>query len=215
MFDPHHIGPQSSSFYSRNKGRVLQRKLVNPPPSIITSRDLDNYYKILQHNGRIPPTPTVQDLIINYPNIQLTKPYSLAKDSILSVKIDLYAVMIYPDNQQLSIPFSNFPQYSETVYLDSTHYYMSIYYRIVNLGGVQFYCIYVNFFNNSSSLVLDDSYYYYVYDFGTEQPLTTDKLYSFFITQSNYVAFGVKDFNYSQGNSSAIYLPLSNWTIVR
>ena len=52
MFDPHHIGPQSSSFYSRNKGRVLQRKLVNPPPSIITSRDLDNYYKILQHNDR-------------------------------------------------------------------------------------------------------------------------------------------------------------------
>lgn len=61
MFDPHGIGPRSESFYSRNKGRVLQRKLVDPPSPVVTSYDLDKYYNILFHNGRIPQ-PSIQNI---------------------------------------------------------------------------------------------------------------------------------------------------------
>ncbi|KAH0789352.1 hypothetical protein GPJ56_006730 [Histomonas meleagridis] len=53
MFEPNRIGPISELYYSRNKGRVLQRKYVpriNPP---LTKHDLDRAYEVLKNNGRV------------------------------------------------------------------------------------------------------------------------------------------------------------------
>ncbi|KAH0798935.1 uncharacterized protein GO595_008225 [Histomonas meleagridis] len=72
MFDPHRIGPISESYYSRNKGRVIQRKLVPPINPPLTKYDLDRAYEVLKNNGRIPDY-TIQDTIVNYPGGSSTK----------------------------------------------------------------------------------------------------------------------------------------------
>ena len=59
MFDPHRVGPSSSSYYERNKGRVLQRKLVDPVSEPLTRSKLLSYLPIMRLNG-IVDTPIVQ-----------------------------------------------------------------------------------------------------------------------------------------------------------
>lgn len=58
MFDPHRVGPSSSSYYDRNKGRVLQRKLVDPISKPLTRSELP----IMRLNG-IVQTPIVQHFV--------------------------------------------------------------------------------------------------------------------------------------------------------
>ena len=59
MFDPHRVGPSSSSYYDRNKGRVLQRKLVDPISQPLTRSQLLSYLPIMRLNG-IVDTPLVR-----------------------------------------------------------------------------------------------------------------------------------------------------------
>ena len=55
MFDPHHIGPRYESRYSRNKGRVFQRKVVNEPPTFTRSQ-LEKLVPVMIQNGIINGT---------------------------------------------------------------------------------------------------------------------------------------------------------------
>lgn len=54
MFDPHHIGPRRSSSYSRNKGRVIQRRAVNTPSPGYTMTELEQLVPLMRKNGFIP-----------------------------------------------------------------------------------------------------------------------------------------------------------------
>lgn len=58
MFDPHHIGPQRTSSYSRNKGRVIQRRAVNTPSPGYTRSELEQLVPVMKVNGFIPPPPS-------------------------------------------------------------------------------------------------------------------------------------------------------------
>ena len=64
MFDPHHIGPRYETSYSRNKGRVLQRK-VKDTKRTYTREELEKLLPVMIQNGLVngttpdpPPTPT-------------------------------------------------------------------------------------------------------------------------------------------------------------
>lgn len=57
MFDPHRIGPRRSSSYSRNKGRVIQRRAVNTPSPGYTRTELEQLVPVMKKNGFIPDVP--------------------------------------------------------------------------------------------------------------------------------------------------------------
>ncbi|KAH0786638.1 hypothetical protein GPJ56_009381 [Histomonas meleagridis] len=93
MFDPHRIGPISESYYSRNKGRVLQRKLVPPINPPLTKYDLDRAYEVLKNNGRIPDY-SIQDTIVNYPGGTSTKRVAYEIGSTIKVNIPIFSISI-------------------------------------------------------------------------------------------------------------------------
>ena len=62
MFDPHRVGLSSSSYYDRNKGRVLQRKVVDMPGQPITRSQLLSNLPIMRLNG-IVQTPIVRQFV--------------------------------------------------------------------------------------------------------------------------------------------------------
>lgn len=67
MFDPHHIGPRRSSSYSRNKGRVIQRRAVNTPSPGYTRSELEQLVPLMKVNGFIPPPPSPYlGKVVNY-----------------------------------------------------------------------------------------------------------------------------------------------------
>lgn len=57
MFDPHRIGPRRSSSYARNKGRVIQRRLVDTPSPGYTRTELEELVPLMRKNGFIPEIP--------------------------------------------------------------------------------------------------------------------------------------------------------------
>lgn len=58
MFDPYHVGPQESTSYDRNNGRVIRRRLINPPSRSWTRNELMELLPLMQMNGLIPSGPT-------------------------------------------------------------------------------------------------------------------------------------------------------------
>lgn len=164
MFDPHGIGPRSESFYSRNKGRVLQRKLVDPPSPVVTSYDLDKYYKILFHNGRIPQ-PSIQNISTANNPYTFQNATFLATGSTISftgssaILIDRFQFEngdgIYYTQQDLQ-----YTSTSHNVSLDSGYhsffsiqplsnsYYISFYWRVVS--------------DSSTWVVPANSYYFHI-----------------------------------------------------
>lgn len=55
MFDPHRIGPERTTSYSRNHGRVIQRKVVRTPSVAYTRGDLEQLVPLMRKNGLVPP----------------------------------------------------------------------------------------------------------------------------------------------------------------
>ncbi|KAH0787421.1 hypothetical protein GPJ56_008616 [Histomonas meleagridis] len=125
MFDPHRIGPISESYYSRNKGRVLQRKLVPPLNPPMTKYDLDRAYDVLKNNGKIPDY-TIQEDIVYYPGGTSTKRVAYEIGSTIKVFIPISSVIIGSDNSNV-IPLTQFT-YSNGLNqtFDGTHYYVFI-----------------------------------------------------------------------------------------
>ena len=119
MFDPHRVGPSSSSYYDRNKGRVLQRKLVDPVSEPLTRLKLLSYLPIMRLNGLVQ-TPIVQHFHSNDPTFSFDSDTYLATGSTVtfsgsSSKINISQIQIIPESSTppTSISLSQF-QYTST-----------------------------------------------------------------------------------------------------
>lgn len=98
MFDPHRIGPQRTSSYSRNKGRVIQRRLVNTPSPGYTRTELEQLVPVMLKNGLLPTTP------VPSPDFGLLSTYSVI---VSGVDISLNYTEITPAAEgNTSIPIS-------------------------------------------------------------------------------------------------------------
>ena len=83
MFDPHRVGPSSSSYYGRNKGRVIQRKLADPISEPLTRKKLLSYLPIMRLNG-IVQTPIVQHFQSDDPTFSFDSDTYLATGSTVT-----------------------------------------------------------------------------------------------------------------------------------
>lgn len=101
MFDPHRIGPSSSSYYDRNKGRVLQRKLADPISEPLTRKKLLSYLPIMRLNG-IVPTPIVRHFVSNDPTFSFDEDTYLAANSTVtfqaSNQVAIKSLYVDPDS---------------------------------------------------------------------------------------------------------------------
>lgn len=176
MFDPHGIGPTTSSFIARNKGRVLQRKLIDPPKPAITDKDLDNYYSILLHNGRVPTFQT-QDINVNYPFTITTNRLALEKGSKISVKIPVKYLVL--DDGKRTITFNDFTRVEDSrIFKSSGSFKLLIIFDIGSINDEGFYSIKFIFLPvEESSVTVSAGCYYYIYNYEqTTEPTDTEKL---------------------------------------
>ena len=108
MFDPHHIGPRYESRYSRNKGRVFQRKVVNEPPSFTRSQ-LEKLVPVMIQNGIIngttpDPSPDPDPFYIPLPVDSIHITYYQGKHYYLNFKD--FQSTAYPITLQFDPPAS-------------------------------------------------------------------------------------------------------------
>ncbi|KAH0803547.1 uncharacterized protein GO595_003891 [Histomonas meleagridis] len=157
MFDPHRIGPISESYYSRNKGRVIQRKLVPPINPPLTKYDLDRAYEVLKNNGRIP-NYTIQDTIVNYPGGSSTKriAYEIGSTIKVIIPISFISISDIPGFIPLS-QFTYITNLNQTI--DPTHYYVIIQIE-PNQPNSEYTEIYVNYLHQSS-ISSSGTYYHF------------------------------------------------------
>ncbi|KAH0787381.1 hypothetical protein GPJ56_008576 [Histomonas meleagridis] len=171
MFDPQRIGPISESYYSRNKGRVLQRKLVPPLDPPMTKYDLDRAYEVIKNNG-IVADYTVQNNIVNYPGSTSTKRIAYEVGSTIKVVIPISSIKLGTDSTNV-FPLTQF------IYptglnqsIDYTHYYVFICIQ-PNSPTSDYTLIRVNIISQSE-ISQSGFMYYYLYDFGTIKPDNAD-----------------------------------------
>ena len=118
MFDPHRIGPSTSSYYDRNKGRVLQRKVVDMPGQPITRSQLLSYLPIMRLNG-IVQTPIVRQFVSQDSTFTFDSDTYLATGSTVTFSgstgvYTINRILIAPDQGPSTIlPLSNF-EYTST-----------------------------------------------------------------------------------------------------
>ena len=212
MFDPHRIGPRSESFYSRNKGRILQRKLIDPPPEPVTSYDLDNYEKILRHNGRLP-TFTKQDYLTFFPKVILNKQFAFDVGSSLTTIIRCTQIIHYKsDNTELNISLTSFTHVTDRLNLsiDGTHFYLFILITVPDSTNIiELNCNWLH----QSEISAGGNFYYYLYDFGTTAPTSDQCKVGFFTTGGNII-FILRDTNFAVAAPSILYLPSPNFQFI-
>lgn len=148
MFDPHRVGPSSSSYYDRNKGRVLQRKMVDIPGQPITRSQLLSYLPIMRLNG-IVQTPIVRQFVSQNSTFTFDSDTYLATGSTVTFtggsSIHNINQIILVPSQGLStnLSLSDF-QYTETANQITIH---------SNEGGGSIVFIYISYIFTSSNYI--------------------------------------------------------------
>lgn len=110
MFDPHRIGPSRSTSYWRNKGRVIQRKLVDPPARAMTRSELEDLYPLMERNGLIPPRPSTEfGRLVNYrvfaDGIDISNNYVELAGGSASLELNTgYYLVLIPNNDISGLP---------------------------------------------------------------------------------------------------------------
>lgn len=148
MFDPHSIGPRSSSFRSRNRGRVIQRRLVDPPPRQMTRDDLIKLLPLYEQNNLLP-TPKFTLIGLLY------------TDSINSISVK-FSNFVYRSTPQ---QFNADPQLNQRQFL--------IYY-FLNDDDIE---LHIHLFDYSNSTVLGTPADSYIYSGTIDNPGTNPGFY--------------------------------------